>query len=271
MKKTLKMLFVFVLIISCSDNNDDFNMSDKDTTSINQANPKLKWKKLVYKNFKKEALQNDSVIFDKNGFLSEIKEFMGVRNLEEKNYNLIKQTFFYTRTPDLYDSISSVNYFYARDSSDYTIKINIDTIDVNQIGFNCISFSNVVANNTDDKVKYELLDSVSCLYRRSKIERYKSFLKSNFEEVVLDNFTTNLEQVITSKGSLKSISTDAGVFESNEYLIIGRNPNTNERIGEGESTLYYHEDFLVQEFISVIYKLSYTHKKELVDIQYNME
>ena len=251
MKHFLKLL-PLIIFFACT--NED-NIDDETKTPLT-ASPNLSWKLLVYKTYDRDYSQKDTIAFKETSTDIDTLQNLGVVEYEGNNYNFIK-------------SIENIQgqtnpktkYTYSRDSANYHINIKFDTITINH-------------KLTEDIVeKYNLSETLleDDIEVRTFINKTKTinFVDSNagFETVVF-KISETLSLIIINNGKTKNIKTDAGTLNSNEFSIIGRNETTNERAGEGESIFYYYEDFLVQEFCSLVGRQSYVYKKELVEIEY---
>lgn len=252
----LNLLIITFSLGSCNNTSESI---DEEVYS----HSKLKWKKLVYFDFKPIYSEGNTNSFEDEGELSLIKEFLGVVQIEEKNYSFIKETDYTVDDPYL----SQTRYYYSRDSLDYTINIEVDTIYSSISNVECDRLEEIFIKN---EIIHELVSSSEddCGFERTTVKKSENFLKSDNNEVLLDVYLGGLKMYIVNNDRVKLVTTPVGNFESKDYSIIARDTLTNERSGLGESTMYYYEDVLIQEFMSIIYKLRYTHKRELVEIEY---
>ncbi len=274
--KKLVLLLVLIMSISCSDENIEPEIipvepiiTEPDIEELEKANPVLSWKKLTYHTFKKDHSQRDNLFaFQKDYFKTEVKENLGIVKYNSFNYNFIKTTIKDQdkRPKDIEVPFITESYLYSRDSLNYTITIAIDTIYNNRIIDQRIL-------DRDPNIQYFLLEEnpaeFKYIYSRHETSKQVNYLKSKKnDEFFLTELNRKLDLKIINKGVDKRISTPAGEFNAQEFSLIGRDRETEEREGEGESLHYYYEDFILQEFESTIARISYVRKKELTAIEY---
>jgi len=263
------LLISFIFFISCK--NDDLEDVIPDESSIllsdqDEENSKedteedsepntigLIWKKLTYKQYNRDYNINfptDSVAFEKEGYISLIKENLGVVEFENNFYNYIHYNF-----PVTGFTISRAFNQYERDSLDYQINVRIDTLTV----------PNEIKNNTNT-VTYNLIKQEGETYHYQRIERYKEPIAFNRKEVIIQLETHDI--YINLNQTDQNIQVPAGDFISDEYFIRGKKTE-EDKLREGVSIYYYSRDnFLVQFFHTFLNGKSYAFKEELIEIEY---
>lgn len=225
------------------------------------VSPSLSWKKITYKTYKKQPYSTELLAFENEGIISQIKENLGIKKYLGGNYNFIKETLISGQT-------MTTNYYYTKDTLNNTVKIEVDTITYPKY----ISHDelNNRKQNLDNNIIFEFLEEKDSefKYLRHITKKTNIFLNQTEKKEIYYYDISSTNVYIYKEGNTKQLTVEAGTFYANEYSIIGRNKENNERVGSGISTVFYHDDFIIQELNSITPFLSYTNKKELSDIEY---